>query len=137
MFTQRLTANSGACRLWAVSFTPKSASDESRSWLVRRFFHEAKTQTPHWLKASAAFAQRPEGSGAVALLEFLAAAARARIVAANVFQLVAHWLLRRMAAMRAMYMTVIVVMGVAMIMIVVAVGAMNVGLLGHCLITLE
>ncbi|CAM5399866.1 putative protein OS=Pseudomonas fragi OX=296 GN=NCTC10754_03886 PE=4 SV=1 [Pseudomonas fragi] len=41
--------------------------------------------------------------------------------------------------MRAMYMTVIVivVMGVAMIMIVVAVGAMNVGLLGHCLITLE
>lgn len=37
--------------------------------------------------------------------------------------------------MRAMYMTVI--MGVAMIMIVVAVGAMNVGLLGHCLITLE
>ena len=42
-----------------------------------------------------------------------------------------------MAAMRAMYMTVIVVMGVAMIMIVVAVGAMDVGLLGHCLITLE
>ncbi|VVN57025.1 hypothetical protein PS685_02385 [Pseudomonas fluorescens] len=41
--------------------------------------------------------------------------------------------------MRAMYMTVIVVMvmGVAMIMIVVAVGAMNVGLLGHCSITLE
>ena len=106
---------------------------------MKLFFHKAKTQTPHWLKASAAFAQRPEGSGAVALLEFLAAAARARIVAANVFQLVAHWLLRRMAAMRAMYMTVIVivVMGVAMIMIVVAVGAMNVGLLGHCSITLE
>ena len=39
--------------------------------------------------------------------------------------------------MRAMYMTVVVVMGVTMIMIVVAVGAMNVGLLGHCLITLE
>ena len=39
--------------------------------------------------------------------------------------------------MRAMYMTVIVVMGVAMIMIVVAVGAMNVGLLGHYSITLE
>ena len=41
--------------------------------------------------------------------------------------------------MRAMYMTVIVivVMGVAMIMIVVAVWAMNVGLLGHCSITLE
>ena len=39
--------------------------------------------------------------------------------------------------MRAMDMTVVVVMGVTMIMIVVAVGAMNVGLLGHCLITLE
>ena len=44
-----------------------------------------------------------------------------------------------MAAMRAMDMTVVVVMGVTMIMImiVVAVGAMNVGLLGHCSITLE
>lgn len=39
--------------------------------------------------------------------------------------------------MRAMYMTIVVVMGVAMIMIVVAVGTMNVGLLGHCSITLE
>ena len=39
--------------------------------------------------------------------------------------------------MRAMYMTIVVVMGVAMIMIVVALGAMNVGLLGHCSITLE
>ena len=42
-----------------------------------------------------------------------------------------------MAAMRAMDMTIVVIMGVAMIMIVVAVGAMNVGLLGHCSITLE
>ena len=86
-------------------------------------------------EAGAAFAQRSGGSGAVALLEFLAAAARARIVAANVLQLVAHRLLRCVAAIRAMHMTV--VMGVAMIMIVVAVGAMNVGLLGHCSITLE
>ena len=39
--------------------------------------------------------------------------------------------------MRAMYMTIVMIMGVAMIMIVVAVGAMNVGLLGHCSITLE
>ena len=88
-------------------------------------------------KAGAAFAQRPGGSGAVALLEFLAATARARIVASNVLQLVAHRLLRCVAAIRAMHMTVVVVMGVAMIMIVVAVGAMNVGLLGHCSITLE
>ena len=88
-------------------------------------------------EAGAAFAQSSGGSGAVALLEFFAAAARARVVAANVFQFVAHRLLRCMAAMRAMYMTIVVVMGVAMIMIVVAVGAMNVGLLGHCSITLE
>ena len=104
---------------------------------MKLFFHKAKTQTPHMPKAGAAFAKRPGGSGAVALLEFLAAAARARIVAANVLQLVAHRLLRCVAAIRAMHMTVVVVMGVAMIMIVVAVGAMNVGLLGHCLITLE
>ena len=104
---------------------------------MKLFFHKAKTQTPHMPKAGAAFAKRPGGSGAVALLEFLAAAARARIVAANVLQLVAHRLLRCVAAIRAMHMTVVVVMGVAMIMIVVAVGAMNVGLLGHCSITLE
>ena len=102
---------------------------------MKLFFHKAKTQTPHMPEAGAAFAQRSGGSGAVALLEFLAAAARARIVAANVLQLVAHRLLRCVAAIRAMHMTV--VMGVAMIMIVVAVGAMNVGLLGHCSITLE
>ena len=88
-------------------------------------------------KAGAAFAERPEGSGRVALLEFFAAAARARVIAANVFQFVAHRLLRCMAAMRAVYVTVVVVMAVAVIMIVVAVGAMNVGLLGHCSITLE
>ena len=104
---------------------------------MKLFFHKAKTQTPHMPKAGAAFAKRPGGSGAVALLVFLAAAARARIVAANVLQLVAHRLLRCVAAIRAMHMTVVVVMGVAMIMIVVAVGAMNVGLLGHCSITLE
>ena len=104
---------------------------------MKLIFHKAKTHTPHMPKAGAAFAKRPGGSGAVALLEFLAAAARARIVAANVLQLVAHRLLRCVAAIRAMHMTVVVVMGVAMIMIVVAVGAMNVGLLGHCSITLE
>ena len=41
-------------------------------------------------------------------------------------------------AVRAMHMTVTVVIGVIMvIMIVVAVWAVNVGLLGHCSITLE
>ena len=77
-------------------------------------------------------------SGAVALLEFFAAAARARIIAADVFQFIAHRLLRRVATMWAMHVAVVVVMGVSMmIMIVVAVGAMNVGLLGHYSITLE
>lgn len=96
------------------------------------FFMFAKTRTPHVPKAGAACAGRFKGSGAVALFEFLAAATRARVVAANVFQFVAHRLLRRMATVRAVYVTVVVVMGVIMvIMIVVAVWAMNVGLLGH------
>lgn len=98
-------------------------------------FMFAKTHTPHVPKAGAACAGRFKRSGAVAFFEFLVAAARARVVAANVFQLVAHRFLRRMATVRAMNVTVVVVMGVIMvimvIMIVVAVWAMNVGLLGH------
>lgn len=39
--------------------------------------------------------------------------------------------------MRAMHVTVVVMGVIMMIVIVVAVGAMNVGLLGHYLITLE
>lgn len=79
------------------------------------------------------------GSGAVALFEFFTAAARARIVAANVFQFIAHGLLGRVVAMRAMHVAVIVLMGMmgVIVMVVVAVRAMNVGLLGHCSITLE
>ena len=97
-----------------------------------------KAHTPHVPKAGTACAGRPEGSGAVALLEFFAAATRARVIAADVFQFVAHRLLRRVATVRAMHVTVVVVMGVSMlIMIVVAVWAMNVGLLGHYSITLE
>ena len=72
-------------------------------------------------------------SSAVALLEFLAIAAWARIVAAHVFQGVAHRLLVSVAAVRAVYMAMVVIMVVVMgmIVIVVAVWAMNVGLLGH------
>ena len=88
-------------------------------------------------KAGAAFAERPVGSGAVALLEFFAAATWARVVAANVFEFVTHRLLGGVAAMRAMHVTVVVKGLIMMIVIVVAVGAMNVGLLGHCSITLE
>ena len=73
----------------------------------------------------------------MALLEFFAAAARARVVAANVFEFVTHRLLGGVAAMRAMHVTVVVMGVIMMIVIVVAVGAMNVGLLGHYSITLE
>ena len=68
---------------------------------------------------------------AVALLEFLLTAARARIVAANVLQRIAHRLLVSVAAVRAVDMAMVVIMVVVMVMIVVAVRAMDMGLLGH------
>jgi hypothetical protein len=67
-------------------------------------------------------------SGAVALLEFLLAAAWARIVAANVLQGVAYRLLVGVVAVRAVDMAVVVIM---VIVIVVAVRAMDMGLLSH------
>lgn len=76
----------------------------------------------------------PEASSAVALLEFLAVAARARVVAADVFQGVAHRFLVGVAAVRAVNVAMVVIMVVVMVMmvmIVVAVRAMDVGLLGH------
>ncbi len=69
----------------------------------------------------------PEASSPVALLEFLAVAAWARVVAADVFQGVAHRFLVGVAAVRAMNVAMVVVM----VMIVVAVRAMDVRLLGH------
>jgi len=66
----------------------------------------------------------------VALLEFLAVAAWARVVAANVFQGVAHRFLVGVAAVRAVDMAMVVIM-VVMVMIVVAVWAMDMRLLGH------
>ena len=73
----------------------------------------------------------PRASRAVALLEFLAVAAWARVVAADVFQGVAHRFLVSVAAVRAVNMAMVVIMVVVMVMIVVAVRAMDVGLLGH------
>lgn len=72
----------------------------------------------------------------MALLEFFLAAAWARIVAANVLQRVAHWLLMSVAAVRAVDMAVIVAVIVAVvvimvIVIVVAVRTMDMGLLSH------
>ena len=69
----------------------------------------------------------------MALLEFLAVAAGARVVAADVFQGVAHRLLVGVSAVRAVDMAMVVIMNmvVVMVMIVVAVRAMDMGLLGH------
>ena len=67
----------------------------------------------------------------MALLEFLAIAARARVVAADVFQGVAHRFLVSVAAVRTVNMAMVVIMVVVMVMIVVTVRAMDVGLLGH------
>ena len=64
----------------------------------------------------------------MAFLEFLVAAAWARIVATYVFQRVTHWLLMGVTAVRAMDVAVLVVV---MIMIVVAIRTMNMGLLVH------
>ncbi|GFM85186.1 hypothetical protein PSCICO_05850 [Pseudomonas cichorii] len=69
-------------------------------------------------------------SRAVALLEFLVAAAWARIVAANVLQGVAHRLLVSVTAVRAVDMAVLVVVMI-MVMIVIAIRAMHMGLLVH------
>ncbi len=68
-------------------------------------------------------------SSAVALLEFLAVAARARVVATDVFQGVAHRFLVSVAAVRAVDMAMVVI--VMMVMIVVAVRAMDMRLLSH------
>lgn len=67
----------------------------------------------------------------MALLELLAAAAWARIVAANVFQRIAHRLLVGVVAVRTVNMAMVMIM-VVVVMIVVAVRAMDMRLLGHC-----
>jgi len=64
------------------------------------------------------------GSGAVAFLVFLLAATRARVIAANVLQRIAHRFVA-VIAMRAMNVVMI------MVMIVVAIGAMHVRFLTH------
>jgi len=62
----------------------------------------------------------------VALLEFLLAAARARIVATDVLQRVAQRFLVRVAAVGTVH-----VMVMLMLMVMVAIGAMDMGFLGH------
>ena len=64
----------------------------------------------------------------MAFLEFLAIAARAWIVAAHILQGITHGLLVGVAAVRAMDVAVIMVV---VVMIVVAIRAMDMGLLCH------
>src|SRR5690606_26039137 len=66
-------------------------------------------------------------SGTVAFLEFLLTAARARVVAADVLQGVAHRLLVSMVAVRAVHVSVIMMIVLGM----VAVGTVYVGVLVH------
>jgi hypothetical protein len=65
----------------------------------------------------------------VAFLEFLLAAARAGVIAANVFQGVAYRLLVAVVAVRAMYVAVIMV--VRVIVVVIAIRTVDVFLLSH------
>jgi hypothetical protein len=85
--------------------------------------------------------KRPAGrfsfkSSAVALLEFLPVATRARVIAADILQGVAYRLLGLVVAMRAVHvavvMVVIVIVVMTMVVIVVAVRSMDMRLLSHC-----
>jgi len=67
----------------------------------------------------------------VTLLEFLAIATRARVVATDILQGVAHRFLVGVAAVRTVDMAVLVIVIVLMVMIVIAIRAVNMGLLGH------
>lgn len=71
--------------------------------------------------------------GAVAFLELFLTAAWARIIAANIFQRVAHRLWVRMAAVGTMHVALVVavLMLVVVVVIVLAVWTVNVGLLLH------
>ena len=88
-----------------------------------------ETKTPFPLTEETAFSPSPPASSAVALLELGAAAARARIVAANVLQRITHRLVA-VVAVRAVHVVVMV-----MIMVVVAIGTMYMGFLAHGCLT--
>jgi hypothetical protein len=67
----------------------------------------------------------------VAFLEFFLAAARARVIAANIFQWVAHRLCVGVAAVGTMHVALLVAVLMLVSVIVLAVGTVNVGLLLH------
>ncbi|PHN47402.1 repressor [Pseudomonas syringae] len=64
----------------------------------------------------------------MAFLEFLVAAARARIVTTDIFKGIAHRFLVSVTAVWTVYMAVLVVV---VIVVMVAIGAMHMGLLVH------
>ncbi|RML33619.1 Repressor protein c2 [Pseudomonas syringae pv. atrofaciens] len=65
---------------------------------------------------------------AVAFLEFLVAAARARIVTTDIFKGIAHRFLVSVTAVWTVYMAVLMVV---VIVVMIAIGAMHMGLLVH------
>ena len=69
--------------------------------------------------------------GAVALLEFFLAAARAKVIAAHIFQRITRRFCVRMAAIGAVHMTLVVVVLMLLLVLVLAIGAVNVGFLLH------
>ena len=70
----------------------------------------------------------------MALLEFFLAAAGAWIVAADIFQRIAHRILMAVVAVGSVHMAVagIMVMSMGMGMLMVAVRGMDMGFVGHC-----
>jgi hypothetical protein len=74
-------------------------------------------------------------SSRVALFEFLATPARARVIAADVFQGITHRLLMPVVAVRAVHMAVVMV--VVVIMVVGAVRTVDVGFIAHQRVTPE
>ena len=71
--------------------------------------------------------------GAVALLEFFLAAARAKVIAANILQRVTRRFCVRVTAVGAVHMALVVAVLMLLIVVVVvlAIGAVNVGFLLH------
>jgi hypothetical protein len=74
---------------------------------------------------------RAASLGAVALLEFFQAAAWARVIAANIFQRVAHRRFMGVAAVWAMHVALVVGMLMVVSVVVLAIWAVDVGFLLH------
>lgn len=71
------------------------------------------------------------GLCAVAFFEFLLTAAGARVVTADILEAVTHRFLLAVIAVGAVYMPVIMIVGMIMVVVVIAVRAMDMGVLIH------